>query len=227
MILLNSYNFDEAHTAVEEQLEEIGGKDARTFTISGLIVGKSSVEAIQDELDTILDEASKHDAGATLSLRSGREFNVERLQFECGIQPEELVGSFKLKLSAPDPFELASTPTTDVWNVTASGQTRQETGGGNAESLPKISIVASGDVIDPKIDDGTRSMQYSGTVAAGETLVIDAAQRTATLEGEDVLPYMTGDFPLISPEGTTLTYTDDPASSHTATVTVEFKNRWW
>jgi hypothetical protein len=56
---------------------------------------------------------------------------------------------------------------------------------------------------------------------------MDGRSGVVTLEGADVTPYTSGEFPRIAPEGTTLTYEDDAASSHTAAVTVAFRDRWW
>ena len=226
-IKLNSYEFDDENSSVRDRMEEVGGKDERRFVLSGLIVGKSSIEELESELDRILDESSKMDYGAKLSLRDGREFSVERQRFERKVGEEELVGAFELELRAEDPFEYATEETTDEWHVTGSGQTKEVTSEGNVYSNPKFTLTASGSVVNPSISDGTRIIAYAGTVADGEVLVFDAAAGTVTLEGEDVLPYATGEFPRISPEGRTLEYVDDESSSHTATIGIAFRDRWW
>ena len=226
-IKLNSYIFDPENTSVRDRMEEVGGKDERKFVLSGLIVAKSSVEEVESELDLIVDEASKPNYGAKLSLRDDREFAVERERFERKVGEEELIGAFELELRAKDPFEYATDETTDTWNVTASGQTKEVTAGGNVYSKPRLTLTASGDVVNPSISDGTRTITYTGTVADGEVLVFDADAGTVTLEDEDVIPYTTGEFPQISPEGTTLEYVDDESSSHTATVGIVFRDRWW
>ena len=117
--------------------------------------------------------------------------------------------------------------TSTNWPVTASGATLNQTAAGNVYAEPKITLVATGAVVNPTFSDGTRTIAYSGTIADGESLIFAAAARTATLEGVDIIPYTSGVFPRISPEGTVLTYTDDASSSHTATVTVAFRDRWW
>jgi hypothetical protein len=226
-IRLNSYVFDGESTSVRDRMEEVGGRDERRFVLRGLIVGKSSVAEMESELDTILDEASKAEYGATLSLRADREFRVERERFERKVGEEELIGAFELELRAGDPFEYATEETIDQWNVTGSGQTRQVAAAGNVYSTPRFTLTASGNVVNPSISDGTRAMTYLGTVADGEVLVFDAAAGSVTLEGEDVIPYTTGEFPRISPEGTTLEYTDDGSSSHTAGIEIAFRDRWW
>ena len=226
-ITLDSYIFDPENTSVRDGMEEVGGRDERRFVLRGLVVGKGSVDEVESELDNILDEASKAGYGAKLSLRADREFAVERERFERKIGEEELIGAFELELRARDPFEYATEETVDQWNVTGSGQTKEATAAGNVYSKPRFTLTASGNVVNPSISDGTCTIAYVGTVANGEVLVFDAAACTVALEGEDVLPYTTGEFPRISPEGTTLEYTDDESSSHTATIQIAFRDRWW
>ncbi len=227
MITLNTYEFDEEFTTVRDELAEVGGKDARVFVVTGWIVGKSSVEAIESELDTILDESSKEDGGAVLSLRAGRCFGVERDEFDRRVDAQILLGVFRLKLTAPDPFEHADEDTVVEWGVTQSGDTKAVVAGGNVFSKPRFALTSNGDVVNPTIADGERSITYLGTVSDGETLVLDGQTGSATLEGEDVTPYTEGDVPQVSPEGTTLEYTDDDTSSHTAAIEVRFRDRWW
>jgi len=57
--------------------------------------------------------------------------------------------------------------------------------------------------------------------------VIDSAQRRVLLDGVDVTPYTSGDFPILVPGETTLEYTDDPSSTHFAHAVVSFRDRWW
>jgi Siphovirus-type tail component, C-terminal domain len=226
-VTLGNITFDAAHTTVDEKYEEVGGRDERLVEVAGAIVGESTVAGIEARLDAILDAASEEDYGAVLSVRDGRRLNVRREAFSRDVAPDQLVGSFELKLRAKDAFEEADEETSELWPVTASGATRALSSAGNVFAKPVVSLVASGDVVSPSLSDGIRTMAYAGTVADGSVLVFDAAARTVTLDGEDVAPYTTGDFARIEPEGTTLTYTDDATSSHTTSVTVAFRDRWW
>lgn len=226
-ITLGSLTFDESRTTVTESHEEVGGRNERAIVIKGIIVGKTSVADIHAELDAILDTASVEDYSVELSLRTGRRLHVRRNAFFREVNGESLVGSFTLELGAKNAFEEATAETSTNWPVTASGATLNRTAAGNVYAEPKITLVASGAVVNPTFSDGSRTIAYSGTVADGETLVFDGSARIATLEGIDVTPYTTGVFPRIPPEGTVLTYTDDASSSHTATVTVAFRDRWW
>lgn len=58
----------------------------------------------------------------------------------------------------------------------------------------------------------TLSFTYSGTLAAGKTLVIDTNDLTVENDGTNDLAHFTGDFPMIFPGTNTITYTDSAGS---------------
>lgn len=226
-ITLGSFTFDEAHTTFEEQYEEVAGRDERVVIVKGLIAGESTVPAVESKLDAVLDAASVDGYTLALSLRDGRRLLVRRDAFERHVLRERMCGAFTLRLRARDPFEESATVVQTPWNVPASGATLNLSSGGNAAAHAVLSMAATGSVVDPSFSDGVRTIAYSGIVADGETLVFDGVLRRVTLEGADVTPYASGDFPVIDPAGTTLTYADDVSSSHTASVTVRHRDRWW
>ncbi len=227
-ITLGNVTFDEARTKATETFEEVGGGDARIIELSGLITGENSVPNIEAKLDEIIDAASSEDYSAELSLRPGRRLNVRRKEFKREVLREQLVGSFGLLLESNGPFEESTSLTQEAeWTVTSSGATKNVTAGGNVYSLPNLSVTADGTLVYPSISDGTHTITYSGTLALNDVLVFDSESRTATLNGTDVTPYTTGLFPRILPSGTTLTYTDDAASSHLCRINVSHRDRWW
>jgi tail protein len=226
-ITLGSVTFDDAHTTVREKQEEVGGRNERRIELAGVIVGESTIAAVEAQLDAIIDAASVDDFSAALSLRDGRRLWVRRDAFNREIQRDRLVGAFQLTLLARDPFEEAVSETFVNWTITASGATKAASAAGNVFAKPVITLTANDTLINPGFSDGTRSIAYSGSVAASSVLVFDAAQGMVTLDGADVTPYTTGVFPRISPEDTTLTYSDDPSSSHDVDATVAFRDRWW
>ena len=226
-ITLGAVVFDEAYTTATETYAEVGGRDARKVVLSGLILGEQSFDAIEARLDAILDAASAEDYGVALSLRAGRRLWVRRESFERAVRPDQLAGSFTLTLEAKDPFETAVSDTSVPWAVTASGATLLLTSRGNTFALPVITVIATGALINPSFSDGVRAIRYAGTIAAGAVLVFDGRESVVRLDGADVTPYSTGSFPEIAPEGATFTYTDDAASSHGASVTVAYRDRWW
>lgn len=225
-IVLGGVSLDEALVSASETLEETGGRDARVIVLEGMTGELASVAAVEAMLDGIVSEASADDLVA-LSLRAGRRLWVRRVGFSREVAREALVGSFRLKLEAPDPFEESDTETTVTWAVSASGQGQALTTSGNANALPVVTLTAAGDVVSPALSDGTRTLTYGGTVSAGSVLRMDPVEGVVTLGGEDVTAYASGDFPVVLPGGTTLTYTGDTTSSHAMTITAVYRDRWW
>lgn len=65
----------------------------------------------------------------------------------------------------------------------------------------------------------TKTLTYTGTLAAGKKLVIDGNDLTVKNDGTNDLAHFTGDFPYIFPGTNTITYTDS-AGSRTMKITV-------
>ena len=226
-VTLGSVTFDAAHTTVREKLEEVGGRDCRAIEIVGFVVGAPTVGDIEAALDAILAAASDEAHETELSVRAGRVMWVRRVGFKREVSRETLVGSFQLTLEAEDPFEMSDTEHLSEWEVLESGATHVVAAVGNVFSEPVITLVADGGVVNPSFTDGARQIAYAGTVADGESLVFDGPAGKVTLEGADVTPYTSGVFPRLAPGNTTLTYHDDDSSSHSASVSVAFRDRWW
>lgn len=226
-VTLDTIAFDSAHTTVREAHQEIGGRRERVIEIAGVITGESTAQAIEARLDAILDAASADDYEAELSVRTGRRLMVRRTEFVRQVSAEALAGSFTLKLHARDPFEESTAATSENWAIAVSGATLALASGGNVFALPRIALTATGNVVNPTFSDGDRVIAYNGIVAGGSVLILDGPESRATLDGEDVTPYVNGLFPRVDPAGTTLTYADDEASSHAADVAVSFRDRWW
>lgn len=226
-VTLGAITFDADTTTVRERLEEVGGRDERRITVSGLVLGSSTVADIEARLDEILDAASVVDYSAELSVRAGRRLLVRRNDFRREIRVDELVGAFTLELASQDVFEEATSETSTPWTIAASGASILLSSAGNAESPAVITLTASGTVVEPSVIADGQSLAYPGTIANGSVLVFDGVNRRVTVDGTDVTPYTKGEFPAISPEGTTLLYIDDATSSHVLSGTVAFRDRWW
>ncbi|MBX7259073.1 MAG: phage tail family protein [Candidatus Hydrogenedentes bacterium] len=224
---LGSFTFDPAHTSVQERHNEVGGRRERTIEISGVIVGASTVDAIEARLDALLDAASAEDYSAALSLRPGRRLWVRRESFTRQVESSARVGSFTLMLKAKSPFEEAVELSVYPWNVTDSGDVLHLASAGNVFAMPSIRLAPLGNLINPAVSDGTRTIEYAGTVRDGSVLIFDGANGRVTLDENDVSPYTAGEFPRLEPEGATLTFSDDVTSAHAAFGSVEFRSRWW
>ena len=226
-ITLNGLALDDMLVSVREQHEEVGGSDARRIELAGVILGESSVAAIETRLDALLDAGSAADYSAVLSLRPGRRLLVRRAAFRREIERTSLTGSFTLRLEARNPYEESAEIHEIPWSIAESPSSQAVTAGGMAEALPAIRVIAADTLIRPGISDGARCIEYDGAVAAGETLEFDAAAAKVYFESEDVTPYTLGQFPRLVPGENVLTYTDGADSSHQAEALVTFRDRWW
>jgi hypothetical protein len=222
---LGAYTFDARATAVREAQAESGGRDAREIRLTGLLGG--TAEELETALDAIVAAAGDGDVETALSLRTGRRLVVRRVGFTREIARDERTATFVLDLEARDPYESSESVHSHAWEVTASGNTLNVASAGNVYARPVITLVASGDVVAPAFSVGERTLTYDGIVPDGESLVLNGETGRVWLLGEDVTPYTSGVFPRIGPGATILTYTDDALSSHTAEVTVDFRDRWW
>lgn len=226
-IELNGVLFDPQYTAVEEKLEEVGGRNARSVVIRGLIAAASSLAEIEAALDAILEAASVDDYNAPLSLREGRRLWVRREAFAREVDGARLVGSFTLKLAARLPFEESEALHAEPWTIAENGAEIVLATTGNLFAQPVVTLVPSDTLVRPALSDGTRTITYDGTVAAARTLVFDAPNGRVTLDGDDVTPYTEGEFPRIGPGEATLVSTGESPGTHAAAATVAYRDRWW
>lgn len=225
-ISVGGHVFDSASTVVQEAYEIVGGSQTRAIRIAGLVRGVGDLTALNETLDTIAKVASES-VPALVSIRAGRRLFARREKFSREVNARALVGSFVLDLRADDAWEESESLKESAWNITVSGATRNVTNDGNADALPMISLTAESVLHTPALGDGVRTLTYEGTVPNGATLVVDSPLRRVLLDGADVTPYTSGDFPVLEPGLTTLEYTDDPSSTHLASAVVSFRDRWW
>ncbi len=218
--------FDTAATVAREAYEIVGGRQTRAIRITGLVRGGSSLAELIATLDSIARSASET-VPTEVSLREGRRLFARREAFSRELSPRSRVGCFVLDLRADDAWEESEALHASPWEVGFSGATIELANSGNVAAMPVVSLTAESDLELPSISDGTRLLTYEGTVVGGATIVFDAALRRVLLNGADVTPYTTGDFPELAPGETTLEYTGDASGSHFASGVVTFRDRWW
>jgi phage-related protein len=78
----------------------------------------------------------------------------------------------------------------DENSLTGSGTA---TNAGNVETFPTIEI--AGPVTNPSVTVNGINLAYTGTVDAGDTLVIDCEDQTVYIGTTNVIENFTGDFP--------------------------------
>lgn len=101
----------------------------------------------------------------------------------------------------------------------------QGSGGSNVVSVdsvdsvyPLLTIV--GPVVNPIIENATTAttLRYAGTITSSQTLRIDMAQQTATLNGTSVLKNVSGDWLSFAPGDNTVVYTATNADAPDTTI---------
>lgn len=224
-ITLGPITFDETRVVVREKHEEIAGRTVRTVLLTVLLDQAFTPASLEARLDAIV-AAVPCDGYTTLSLRPGRRLHVRRLAVSRAIARARLTGALELKLESRDPTEEADTPRIEVWRTTVSGHSRTCPSGGNAPAFAHVTIVADAPLAEPAISDGARTITYHGAVAPFQSLVIDGETGAVVLDGEDVTPYTSGQPPRILPPQTTLVFSDAEDSSHDATITLAYRDRW-
>jgi phage-related protein len=93
-------------------------------------------------------------------------------------------GAFDLKFVCPDPF--AYTLTDEVFSLTAAGENTVARLKGNADSLPVYAlkaVIPSGASGYISIITNGEELRVSGSLASGETLVVDSGMMTAKVTG--------------------------------------------
>jgi len=225
-IQLNAIALDPRVTGVREQLEEVGGRRERRVTLSGIIEGIADPASVEAQLDAIVAAASQVDFDCALSLRPGRRLWVRRDQFVREVATRPVTGSYTLRLLARDPLEESVEEESAADNFSALPHGLPLEIGGNAPAPLRITLVADSELAAPSFSDGERTISYDGLVLEGHTMVVDAIEGRVWLEGEDVTPYMQGEFPRPAPGDATVTVDalgDAPAGS----LVVAWRNRWW
>lgn len=129
------------------------------------------------------------------------------------IQPEEYADylEFTIPLKAPRPFYLGPTLNTMSGSGTA-------TSAGGVEAPATVTI--RGAVTNPSVTVAGATFTWTGTVGAGDTLVVDGERMTVTFNGANAISGFSGTFPTLQPGDNTITA---PAQG---SMTTTWRDRW-
>lgn len=225
-LYLGPLPLDPAATAVREEQEEIGGRDARIVTITGVVVADRA-EAVEARLDAVMAAAAGTGNVVALELRPGRRLLARRREFKREVARDGHTGTFTLTLAAEDPFEEAAAETFAQWEIAADGDAVALVTAGNAPAPLSFELTAASTLVSPTLTSGASTLRYDGLLVAGDVLCFDGSRATATLNGAEVTPYVTGTPLWVPPEGANLTYSAGPGGGHTASVLLRWRDRWW
>lgn len=108
-----------------------------------------------------------------------------------------------------------------VW-VATSEKSRVGSGALTNEGTVEAPMVITiqGPVINPSVAVGASTLTYTGSLAPGDTLIIDTETITVKFNGVNALANYSGGFPKIAPGGTAVT------AAAAGTTTFTWRDRW-
>jgi hypothetical protein len=228
MASVGSFTFPARNTAVDVQTRFVEGRTRKVIRVDTILLGSGTLNEFLSQVASLEGEIDKFDRGeAALSITAGRYSTGRRMSLQRTLDEVSRFAAFEIRFLTNDRFERSTTLHETSRTLTASGDTLEIIQEGNAESRPLVIIFATGNLVKPAISDGQRTLTLDETLPPWSELTIDCENRTAVIDGtENVLNKTAGVFPLLSPGTTTLTYTDDPSSSHSGSLTVKYRDTW-
>jgi len=118
---------------------------------------------------------------------------------------------FTIPFKASDPFIIATWEKTQTGSGTLTNEGTFET---------PLVIEIAGPVTDPSVVVGGQTLSYTGSLAAGDKVVIDTEKMTVTFNGVNVLGSYSGGFPKLQPGDTAVT------AATSGTTTWKWRDRW-
>lgn len=195
-------------------------------TLKGRVSG-SSASAARTNWDTFLGYLRNKQANLYLfDDRYIKDAQVHSLAHNYS--PGCLSVKFSLTFISGKPFWLAATASQDVKVISSSPTQWAITMAGNAYAKPKITIAADQGAALSNISfenvTGSKTFSYLGTVAIGDSLVIDCDddELTAENDGADDIANFTGHFWELLAGSNTVKYT-----GQNCTITTDWNDRWF
>ena len=191
----------------------IGKRKTLNVRIRGTITG-SNYDNLRSKVDS-LKAAFEGSSEQNLTLDDDRILKVQYRNFAYSYKTLRTFADFSVDLVASDPFWYASGLTTHDQNPAISGSSFVVNNPGNAPTRVKVQVSNSGSSIqdDCKLENQTtaETMQYRGTVAAGQNLIVnnrvDAQDLAVTNNGVDDIKSFEGDFITLNPGNNTVVFT--------------------
>ncbi len=147
----------------------------------------------------------------TFANRQGKVYNVLYVGQLKFVEEGPGYRKFTLPFKMHDPIIKASTQST----LTGSGTA---VNGGN--DICPVTVEIVGPVTNPSVTVAGKTMTYTGTVTASDTLIIDTEKLTCTFNGANALANFNGVFPKLAVGNNAVT------AASAGTTTVKWHNRW-
>ena len=191
----------------------IGKRKSLSVRIRGTITG-SNYDNLRSKLDG-LKAGFESSSEQNLTLDDDRILKVQYRNFSYSYKTLRTFADFSVDLVAADPFWYAASVTINDQNPAISGSSYVVNNPGNAPTRVKVQISNSGGSItdDCRLENQTTGevMQYRGTVATGQDLIVnnrmDSQDLLVTNNGVDDIKKFEGDFITLNPGNNTIVFT--------------------
>lgn len=222
---LGNYTLDSWHVSVTEKQRHDKGRWNRSINLRGTADTFESTALLTAALD-MLSAAALSPEPVLLRLRPGRSVAVRLRGFERTCHEEAIAGAFTLELEGLTPWEESDGLTTHAIQATESGIVCDITCSGSLASPLSVKFTAAGMVLLPAFSDGVHTIAYAGILQNGDVLEVDSVIRKVFLNGADASSQASGDFLLIHPQTTQITFHADPEGAHAGTLVLTWRERW-
>jgi hypothetical protein len=206
---------------------------SKKVNIAGMIKGSTQAD-LDSRIDTFKGYFNGKDKNLDITYgASTRRYIATANTISVIRQDKALFATFAIEFICTNPFGLDTT-TTDLWTAktgfTSATFTETPTVAGNAPyQLPVITITVNsftgdGDYVQISNDNnGQEMIIYGQSIEAGDVIIIDAVERTVTIDGVEVDFY--GTFLELEPGANSITYTDG-FTTRNVDVAGVYTKRW-
>ena len=178
-----------------------GMLDAKRISLAGLLIrplGNNTANYLRTQLDAL--KAGLAQGPANFGIESDRYWRqCQAEQYEDSYEPTgyQNIVSVSFNVVTGDPFSYDTTARTGGGALTATGQTKAVSNGGNASGAPQISLtVGTTGTLSASITNQTTGDVFTlnGAVVSGQIIIIDSLTETVTRSGVDVTSLFDGQF---------------------------------
>jgi len=144
-------------------------------------------------------------------------YYMARVSNQLDLEQTAALGKFTVDFRC-EPLAYSVAESTFSKTVTTAPETI--TYAGTYKALPVITITATSDMTNPSITVEDKTLIYTGTLAAGQSLVINCETYQATITGVNALGSVSGDWPVLYPGENEVTM------STGCSLQIKYRERW-
>ncbi len=225
MIRIGTFLFPEESSWWRSTTLEALSKERREIVIRAVLSHPDGALALRKQLETLEQEVERLDRGeAVLSLHCGRFFEGRRRELSVVLSPRDNAARISLKVLTLDRFERSDVLHRLNADISPPGNSIYLLNRGNFATPPVFQVRPEGAMTRFRIEIGTESLNYSGSLNAGNILTIDCERGIALLNSDENTTNLVNDFPRL-PSGW-ITVTLDSETGADGTWEIQYRDLW-